>query len=151
MNDVFLQNFTGTGTIADPGVAPADPKYSLILSLVVLFIAIIFWVVAFKIDSLLELVSGMFAAAFSIIGCAMLVHAVNYQAEYPVRLKVYTEQKAAYDEERAALKAKAEEMAEIRKTYKIYLDDEEVSYNSVLFSNYNCVIDDNAHAIYLTM
>lgn len=150
MNDVFLQNFTGTGTIADPGAAPADPKYSIILSLAVLFIAIMFWIVAFKIDEVLELLAGI-AGIVTIVGLVLLANAVNYQAEYPTRLETYTEQKTAYDEEQTTLKAKAEEMAEVRKTYKVYLNGEEVSYNSVLFSNYDCAIDDNAHAIYLTM
>lgn len=149
MNDVFLQNFTGTGTIADPGTVPADPKWSIVLSLAVLFIAVMFWILAFKIDELLEILAGI-AGIVTIIGLAMLASAVNYYAEYPTRLSAYTEQKTAYEEERAALKAKAEEMVEVRKTYKVYLDGEEVSYNSVLFSNYDCTIDDGAHAIYLT-
>ena len=150
MNDVFLQNFTGTGTIADPGAAPADPKWSIILSLAVLFIAIMFWVVAFKIDEVLEILAGI-AGIVTIISLAILANTVNYCAEYPTRLSTYTEQKTAYEEEQTALKAKAEEMVKVRKTYKVYLDGEEVSYNSVLFSNYDCAIDDNAHAIYLTM
>lgn len=149
MNDVFLQNFTGTGTIADPGAAPADPKYAIISSLVVLFIAAMFWIVAFKIDEVLELLAGI-AGIVTIVGLVLLANAVNYQASYLTRLSTYTKQKTAYDEEQAALKAKAEEMAEVRKTYKVYLDSEEVSYNSVLFSNYDCTIDDGAHAIYLT-
>jgi hypothetical protein len=151
MNDVFLQNFTGNGTVADPGAMPNDPKYAIILGGVVLLIGVMMWILTFKIDSMLEVVTGLFAGIFTVSAIILLTHAVNYNAEYPARLKAYTEQKAAYDEEQAALKTKAEEMVEVRKTYKIYLNGEEVSYNSVLFSNYDCNIDDNTHTIYLTM
>lgn len=69
---------------------------------------------------------------------------------------IYTlipQEKADYEAKLAAYNAavaQAEQMADTRATYKVYLDGTEVNYDTVALANYNVVVDDDKQAIYLT-
>ena len=68
---------------------------------------------------------------------------------YEKELAVYEESKAVYEQAVVDCKAENERMLEARKTYKIYLDGEEVSYDKVSFANYNFQISDEEQTIWL--
>lgn len=91
-------------------------------------------------------VRDLLLTVVALLGVTGLASAIYMYTLIPQEKADYEAKLAAYN----TAVAQAEQMADTRATYKVYLDGTEVNYDTVALANYNVIIDDDKQAIYLT-
>ena len=143
----FLLNFIGQGTVAEP-TAPGFKDFvfcpTFFLGIFTAFLVILF-------ASTLKDGKGTGVLCFcTVLSFFGLFLTACFTPTYFSRLAEYKEQTVLYEEEQTKLREEAAQMAENRKDYDIYLDGNEVEYDTVRFSQYKVDISDEEQTIWLS-
>lgn len=91
-------------------------------------------------------VRDILLTAVALLGMTGIASAIYIYTLIPQEKADYEAKLAAYN----TAVTQAEQMADTRATYKVYLDGTEVNYDTVALANYNVIVDDDKQAIYLT-